>query len=79
MTDSENIKANFPFPLIPRNPGLPDFNCINERFTVFTMLIVTVNAEYFEPIAFEQLFILFIFVWYHSTWSMLVLHHQLAP
>ena len=30
MTDSENIKANFPFPLIPRNPGLPNFNIINE-------------------------------------------------
>ena len=30
MTDSENIKSNFPFPLIPKNPGLPDFKSINE-------------------------------------------------
>ena len=33
MTDSENIKANFPFPLIPRQPGLPDFTIINEVHT----------------------------------------------
>ena len=30
MADSENIKSNFPFPLIPRNPGLPTFTTINE-------------------------------------------------
>ena len=30
MTDSETIKANFPFPIIPREPGLPDFQKINE-------------------------------------------------
>ena len=30
MTDSETIKQNFPFPIIPREPGLPDFLKINE-------------------------------------------------
>ena len=30
MTDSETIKANFPFPIIPREPSLPDFQKINE-------------------------------------------------
>ncbi len=30
MIDSESIKHNFPFPIIPREPGLPDFQKINE-------------------------------------------------
>ena len=30
MTDSETIKANFPFPIIPREPGLPTFQIIND-------------------------------------------------
>ena len=29
MTDSETIKSNFPFSIIPREPGLPDFEKIN--------------------------------------------------
>ena len=29
MSDSETIKHNFPFPIIPREPGLPDFEKIN--------------------------------------------------
>ena len=29
MTDSETIKSNIPFPIIPREPGLPDFEKIN--------------------------------------------------
>ena len=33
MTDSESIKANFPYPIIPREPGLPDFQKINEVHT----------------------------------------------
>ena len=33
MTDSESIRANFPYPLIPREPGLPDFKKINEVHT----------------------------------------------
>ena len=30
MTDSETIKANFPVPIIPREPGLPGSQKINE-------------------------------------------------
>ena len=30
MTDSETIKANFPFPIIPREPGLPTFQIVND-------------------------------------------------
>ena len=30
MTDSEIIRANFPFSIIPREPGLPDHHRINE-------------------------------------------------
>ena len=30
MTDLETIKANFPFPIIPREPGLPTFQIVNE-------------------------------------------------
>ena len=33
MTDSESIRANFPYPIIPREPGLPDFQKINEVHT----------------------------------------------
>ena len=33
MTDSDSIKANFPYPIIPREPGLPDFKKINEVHT----------------------------------------------
>ena len=33
MTDSESIRANFPYPIIPREPGLPDFKKINEVHT----------------------------------------------
>jgi hypothetical protein len=33
MTDSENIKSNFPFPILPRQPGLPDYHSINEAHT----------------------------------------------
>ena len=29
MTNSEAIKANFPFPIIPREPGLPTLQIIN--------------------------------------------------
>ena len=29
MTDSETIKANSPFPIIPRKPGLPTFQIVN--------------------------------------------------
>ena len=30
MTDSETIKANFPFPIIPQEPGLPTFQIVND-------------------------------------------------
>ena len=30
MTDSETIKTNFPFPIIPREPGLTTFQIFNE-------------------------------------------------
>ena len=30
MTDSETIKLIFPFPIIPRNPGLPEYRVIDE-------------------------------------------------
>ena len=30
MTDSETIKANFPFPTIPQEPGLPTFQIVND-------------------------------------------------
>ena len=30
MTNSETIKANFPFPIIPREPGLPTFQIVND-------------------------------------------------
>ena len=30
MIDSETIKANFPFPIIPREPGLPTFQIVND-------------------------------------------------
>ena len=30
MTDSETIKANFPFPIITREQGLPTFQIFNE-------------------------------------------------
>ena len=33
MTDSEHIKSNFPFPILPRQPGLPDYHSINEAHT----------------------------------------------
>ena len=29
MTDSESVKQNFPFPIIPRESGLPNFQQIN--------------------------------------------------
>ena len=29
MTNSDTIKANFPFPIIPREPGLPTFQIVN--------------------------------------------------
>ena len=29
MTNSETIKANLPFPIIPREPGLPTFQIVN--------------------------------------------------
>ena len=29
MTDSETIKANLPFPIIPLEPGLPTFQIVN--------------------------------------------------
>ena len=32
MTDSETIKANFPFPIILREPGLPTFQIVNEVY-----------------------------------------------
>ena len=33
MSDSENIKANFPFPILPKSPGLPSYTIINEVHT----------------------------------------------
>ena len=30
MTDSETIKANLTFPIIPREPGLPTFQIVND-------------------------------------------------
>ena len=30
MTDSETVKLNFPFPIIPKNPGLPTYKVISE-------------------------------------------------
>ena len=30
MTDSETFRANLPYPIIPREPGLPDHHRINE-------------------------------------------------
>ena len=30
MTDSETIKVNFHFPIIPREPGLPTFQIVND-------------------------------------------------
>ena len=33
MTDSEHIKGNFPFPIVPRRPGLPSYHSVNEIHT----------------------------------------------
>ena len=33
MTDSEQIKGNFPFPIFPRHAGLPDYHIVNEAHT----------------------------------------------
>ena len=33
MSKSENIKANFPFPILPRSSGLPNYMIINEVHT----------------------------------------------
>ena len=30
MNDSETIKANLPFPIIPQKPGLPMFHIVNK-------------------------------------------------
>ena len=30
MTNSDTIEANFPFPIIPREPGLPTFQIVND-------------------------------------------------
>ena len=33
MSNSENIKSNLPFPILPRSPGLPNYMIINEIHT----------------------------------------------
>ena len=33
MNNFENIKENFPFPILPKSPGLPSYTIINEVHT----------------------------------------------
>ena len=45
MTDSEQIKGNFPFPIFPRHAGLPDYHIVNEAHTKGKANSASISSE----------------------------------
>ena len=49
MGDSDSINANFPSPTIPKCPGLPTFNIINEVHDKGKDNVSSVSSELLPP------------------------------
>ena len=45
MSDSESIKLNFPFPIIPQNPGLPNYKVMSEVYSKVKVNAASIASE----------------------------------